>query len=207
MTLADRINRAARRVPTWPVYIVLLLPVPWWLWLAQTGGLGREPIKALEQELGEMALKLLVAGLCVTPLRRYLGINLIRFRRALGLLAFSYVCLHLLTWVVLDMSLLWQQMLADILKRPYITIGMTGFVCLVPLAATSNAWSVRRLGAAGWQKLHRLTYAAILLGGVHYLLLAKGFQIEPLAYLTAILALLALRLPWSRRKQATRGRA
>ncbi|MDW4500068.1 protein-methionine-sulfoxide reductase heme-binding subunit MsrQ [Sulfitobacter sp. D35] len=202
MTVTERINSGARRLPTWPVYLLCLLPVPWWVWQAQIGGLGREPIEALEHLLGETALQLLIAGLCVTPLRRYLGINLIRFRRALGLLAFTYVCLHLLVWVVLDLSLLWQQMWVDILKRPYITIGMAGFLCLVPLAATSNAASVRRLGAAGWQKLHRLTYPAILLGAIHYVMLAKGFQIEPLAYLVAILGLLALRIPGSRRKRA-----
>ncbi|XDA98034.1 protein-methionine-sulfoxide reductase heme-binding subunit MsrQ [Sulfitobacter sp. LCG007] len=201
-TVTEAINRAARKLPIWPLYIVLLIPVPWWLWLAQNGGLGREPIKALEQELGEMALRLLIAGLCVTPLRRHAGINLIRFSRAIGLTAFAYVCLHLLVWVGLDMSLLWSQMWADILKRPYITIGMAGFACLVPLAATSNGASIRKLGAAGWQKLHRLTYVAVLLGGLHYILLAKGFRIEPLIYMAVILGLLALRLPFVRRRHA-----
>ncbi|MEQ6203270.1 protein-methionine-sulfoxide reductase heme-binding subunit MsrQ [Sulfitobacter sp. HNIBRBA2951] len=193
-TVVERLNGLARRIPTWAVYILYLLPVPWLLYLAQTGGLGREPIKALEHELGEIALQLLIIGLCVTPLRQYLGLNLIKFRRTFGVLAFTYVALHLLVWVVLDMSLLWGQMWADIWKRPYITIGMAGFLVLVPLAVTSNNLSVRKLGAATWRKLHKLTYIAVLLGGIHFLWLVKGIQLEPLLYMAAILGLLALRL-------------
>ncbi|GLO76588.1 protein-methionine-sulfoxide reductase heme-binding subunit MsrQ [Sulfitobacter pontiacus] len=191
--MIDRLNTIARRVPTWVVYIVGLLPIPWLLFQAQTGGLGAEPIKALEKELGLLALQLLIAGLVITPARRYLRLNLIKFRRALGLLAFIYVSLHLLVWLVLDVGIL-SQIWADILKRPYITIGMAGFACLVPLAATSNNFSIRKLGAT-WRKLHRLTYLAAILAGVHFIWLVKGFQIEPLLYMAAILALLVLRLP------------
>jgi sulfoxide reductase heme-binding subunit YedZ len=191
--MIDRLNTIARCVPTWVVYIVGLLPIPWLLFQAQTGGLGAEPIKALEKELGLLALQLLIAGLAITPARRYLRLNLIKFRRALGLLAFIYVSLHLLVWLVLDVGIL-SQIWADILKRPYITIGMAGFACLVPLAATSNNFSIRKLGAT-WRKLHRLTYLAAILAGVHFIWLVKGFQIEPLLYMAAILALLVLRLP------------
>ncbi|WP_353628044.1 protein-methionine-sulfoxide reductase heme-binding subunit MsrQ [Sulfitobacter sp. TCYB15] len=191
--MIDRLNTIARRVPTWVVYIVGLLPIPWLLFQAQTGGLGAEPIKALEKELGLLALQLLTAGLAITPARRYIRLNLIKFRRALGLLAFIYVSLHLLVWLVLDVGIL-SQIWADILKRPYITIGMAGFACLVPLAATSNNFSIRKLGAT-WRKLHRLTYLAAILAGVHFIWLVKGFQIEPLLYMAAILALLVLRLP------------
>ena len=191
--MIDRLNTIARRVPTWVVYIVGLLPIPWLLFQAQTGGLGAEPIKALEKELGLLALQLLIAGLVITPARRYLRLNLIKFRRALGLLAFIYVSLHLLVWLVLDVGIL-SQIWADILKRPYITIGMAGFACLVPLAATSNNFSIRKLGAT-WRKLHRLTYLAAILAGVHFIWLVKGFQIEPLLYMAANLALLVLRLP------------
>ena len=198
--ILDRINTLAHRVPTWTVYIVYLLPVPWLLYLAQTGGLGREPIKALEHELGEIALQLLIIGLCITPLRKHLGLNLIRFRRTIGLLAFTYVALHLLVWLVLDVGNM-SQIWADILKRPYITIGMLGFSLLIPLAITSNNWSVRKLGPA-WRKLHKLTYAAVILGGVHYLMLVKTWQAEPLIYMAVILGLLALRLRKAPSKQA-----
>lgn len=191
--IIDRINTTLRRIPTWAVYILCLLPVPWLLYLGMTNGLGREPIKALEHELGEIALQLLIVGLCVTPLRKYAGLNLMKFRRAIGVLAFTYVALHLAVWVVLDMSLLWQQMWADVWKRPYITIGMAGFILLLPLASTSNNRSVRKLGAAGWRKLHKLTYVAVLLGGIHYIWLVKGIQLEPILYMAAILGLLAMR--------------
>lgn len=199
MILTDRINGFARRIPVWIVYILYLLPVPWLLYLAQTGGLGREPIKALEHELGEIALQLLIIGLAITPLRRHLGLNLVRFRRAFGLLAFVYVVLHLLVWLILDVGIL-SQIWTDILKRPYITIGMVGFALMIPLAATSNNWSVRKLGPR-WHKLHKLVYIAVVLGAVHFIMVKKVWELEPLVYLALILALLALRLPKRRRTQ------
>lgn len=191
--MRETISALARRVPVWAVWLGFGWMAPWLVWQGATGGLGPEPIKALERELGEIALQLLVLGLCLTPLRRHLGVNLLRFRRAIGLLAFCYVSLHLAVWLFLDVrdaGLIW----ADIVKRPYVTVGMTAFVLMVPLALTSNGWSVRRLGAR-WRVLHRLTYAVAFLGAVHFLWLAKGFQIEPLAYLLVILGLLALRWP------------
>jgi sulfoxide reductase heme-binding subunit YedZ len=189
----DWVNRMVRKVPTWLVYIVGLIPVPLFLYLAQTGGLGREPIKALEHELGELALKLLIVGLAITPLLKLVGLNLIKFRRAIGVLTFTYVALHLLVWLVLDVQVL-SQIWADILKRPYITIGMLGFVMMIPLVITSNNWSVKRLGA-GWRRLHQLTYLVAILGGIHFIMIAKGIQLEPLIYMAVILGLLAYRLP------------
>ena len=154
----------------------------WYLYLGFTGGLGVEPIKELEHRLGLLGLQVLAAGLMVTPLRRFAGLNLLKFRRMLGLLAFYYICTHLLTWLVLDVrdvGAIW----ADIVKRPYITIGMAGFLLLVPLAITSNAASIRKLGAVGWRRLHMLVYPAVMLGAVHFVMLRKGWQIEPLIYL------------------------
>jgi sulfoxide reductase heme-binding subunit YedZ len=196
----DWINQLLRKVPTWLVYIVGLIPVPLFLYLAQTGGLGREPIKALEHELGELALKLIIVGLAITPLRKFVGLNLIKFRRSIGVLAFTYVALHLLVWLVLDVGIL-SQIWADILKRPYITIGMVGFVVMIPLAVTSNNWSVKRLGGK-WRRLHQLTYVAAALGGLHFIMIAKGIQLEPLIYMAVILSLLAYRLPMFARKPA-----
>lgn len=185
-------NGAARQIPPWGLYVLLALPAPWFLYQGATGGLGAEPIKALEHALGEFALQLAIVGLAVTPLRRLAGVNLLKFRRAIGIMTFTYVFLHLLVWLVLDVQIP-SQIWADIVKRPYITVGMAGFVLLVPLVATSNNWSVRRLGPR-WRKLHRLTYPAVILGGVHYVMLVKGFQIEPLIYLGVILGLLLLRI-------------
>ena len=198
----DRINSAARKVPTWALYILLFLPGPFLFWQGVTGALGVEPIKELEHAFGELALQLLIAGLAITPLRRYAGINLLKFRRAVGLMAFFYVAAHLLVWLVLDVQIL-SQIWADILKRPYITVGMAAFVLMVPLAVTSNNWSVRRLGPT-WRKLHKLTYAAALLGGLHFVMLAKGIQIEPLIYVAVTVILLALRRQPAKRPAAVR---
>jgi sulfoxide reductase heme-binding subunit YedZ len=203
MDIVSRFNKAARLVPTWTIYLAGFVWSAWLLWQATTGGLGPDPVKGLERSLGELGLQLLVLGLAITPLRTYAGLNLIRFRRALGLTAFYYIALHFLTWLVLDMGLLMSQALGDIIKRPYVTIGMAGLVLLIPLAATSNNRMVRRLGAARWQKLHRLTYAAVLLGSVHYIWLVKAWPLEPFLYLGAILVLLASRaLPQQRRVAA-----
>ncbi|WP_122074242.1 protein-methionine-sulfoxide reductase heme-binding subunit MsrQ [Pseudophaeobacter sp. EL27] len=192
--MIDTLNTTLRKIPTWALYLIGALYPAWLLYLGVTGGLGPDPVKALEHELGERALQLLVLGLAVTPLRRFVGVNLMKFRRALGLLTFAYVALHLLVWLLLDVQII-SQILADIAKRPYITIGMVAFVLMLPLALTSNNLSVKRLGAR-WKRLHLLTYPAAILGGVHFVMLAKGFQIEPLIYLTVILALLATRLPF-----------
>ncbi len=192
------VNQTLRRIPVWLIYLLGVLPAPWLLYLGATGGLGVEPIEALEHELGDLALKLLILGLAVTPLRRYVGLNLIKFRRAIGVLTFFYVTLHLLVWLVLDVQVL-GQIWADIIKRPYITVGMAAFLLMLVPAVTSNDWSVRRLGPR-WRKVHRLIYPAAILGGLHYVMQAKGFQIEPLVYLGLILGLLILRLPFPGRR-------
>lgn len=196
--MIDHLNRVLRKVPTWVVYLGGVLPACWLFYQGLTGGLGVDPIEALEHKYGELALQLLLAGLAITPLRRLLGLNLMKFRRAIGLLAFFYVSCHLLVWLVLDVQIM-AQIWSDILKRPYITIGMLGFVLMLPLAFTSNNISVRKLGAK-WRSLHKLTYVAALLGAIHYVMLAKGFQLEPLVYLGVLLGLLALRLPSQKRK-------
>lgn len=190
--LMSRVNAGLRRVPAWTLYIAGAAWGGWLFWLGATGGLGVEPIEALEHRYGELALQLIVAGLAVTPLRHWAGLNLMPFRRAIGVLAFFFVLAHFLVWAVLDVQRL-SAIWADILERPYVTIGMAGFVMLIPLAVTSNNWSVRKLGGIAWRKLHRLVYPAALLGAVHYVWLAKGFQVEPLVYLGVITGLIALR--------------
>lgn len=192
--MLSALNPYARRLPTWVVYGVLAVPAPWLLYLGLTGGLGVDPIKALEHELGQWALWLLIAGLCITPLRRFAGLNLLKFRRALGLMAFYYVALHLLTWLVLDvqsLTLIW----ADIVKRPYITVGMAAFALMLPLVATSNNRAIRGMGRH-WRTLHKVTYGVALLGALHFVMLRKGLQIEPLLYLAGVAGLLLLRLPF-----------
>lgn len=200
MDVTDRINGWARKVPMWLVYVIGAAPAPYLFYLGLTGGLGVEPIKALEHEYGAIALKLLIAGLAITPLRRFVGINLIRFRRAIGLLAFFYVTIHLLVWLVLDVQII-SQIWADIIKRTYVTVGMAAFLLMIPLAATSNNWSVRRLGGT-WRKLHKLTYVVVILGGAHFVWLVKGIQLEPLIYLAVIFGLLGLRAIPKRKSRA-----
>ncbi len=195
------LNDALRKVPAWWLYLLAPLPAAWWFYLGLTGELGAEPIKEFEHRLGEFALQVLIFGLSVSPLRTYLGLNLAKFRRAIGLVAFFYVCLHLAAWLFLDVGI-WSQIWADIVKRPYITIGMAAFALLVPLAATSNDLSIRKLGPLRWRRLHKAIYAAILLGGVHYMMLVKGWQLEPMIYLASILGLLALRMIPARRRAA-----
>ena len=194
MTPSQHINSRVGRLPTWPLYLAGLLVPFWYLYLGLTGGLGVEPVEALEHRLGELALQGLILGLAVRPLRVWTGVNLIKFRRAIGLITFYYIVCHLLVWLVLDVQIL-SQIWADILKRPYITVGMAAFVLLIPLALTSNNWSIRKLGPLKWRRLHQASYLAALLGAMHWIMLERGFQVEPLVYLGIIVALLLARLP------------
>ena len=189
----DWLNIQARRVPTWVVYLLGLVPLGFLVWGAFFGGLGPDPVKAIERGLGERGLQFLLASLAITPLRR-VGLNLLRFRRALGLLSFIYVSLHLTAWVWLDMGLRWDEMLADLTKRPFVILGMVGFVVMIPLAATSWNGAIRLLGAAAWNRLHKLAYVAILAGAAHLALLSKVWTTEVLVYVGLALGLLAVRL-------------
>ena len=191
--LAARINGALRLVPVWAVYVLGALPALWLFAQAATNTLGIDPVREIEHRLGELGLQFIVGGLAITPLRRIVGVNLLRFRRAIGLIAFFYVLAHLAAWLVLDMGLLWRQVAADIWKRPYITMGMAGFLMLLPLALTSNNWSIRKLGGLRWRWLHKLAYPAALAGAVHYLWLVKAWPVEPFLYLGVIVALLLVR--------------
>lgn len=204
MDLARSINGRLRQVPAWPVYLLGLIPLGLLVRAALTGDLGVDPVKELEHRVGLIGLQFLLGGLCITPLRRWTGVSLIKYRRAIGLVAFFYIALHLLVWLTLDIQLRWDEIGADILKRPYITIGMLAFAAMVPLAVTSNNLSVRRLGAAAWQRLHRLTYVAAILGAVHYLMLVKAWPTQPALYFLGAVALVALRGLWAARRLALR---
>lgn len=190
--MTNLINTTLRRIPAWTIYIVGAAWAAWLFFQGVTGALGVEPVEELEHAYGELALQLMVLGLIVTPLRKFAGVNLIKFRRAIGVTAFFYVLAHFLVWAVLDVQTL-SAIWADIIKRPYVTIGMASFLMLIPLAVTSNNWSVKRLGAAAWKKIHWLTYPAAILGALHYVWLVKGFQLEPLIYLAVVVGLLLLR--------------
>ena len=195
------INTGLRKIPTWVLYLILLIPGLLTIVAGLTDNLGPEPINELEEELGEFALKLLILGLAVSPLLHFTRINLVRFRRAIGVMAFAYVMAHFLVWFLLDLQSL-SHIWTEIAKRPYVTVGMAGFIAMIPLALTSNDLSVRRLGRF-WRVLHRLTYLVAILAGLHFIMLSKGFDVEALAHMVVILAFLAMRIgKWRRGLQS-----
>ena len=175
------------------VPILLLAPRLWTL--ATTGyspGLTANPIEYITHYTGDWTIRFLLITLSVTPLRKIFNQpKLVRYRRMLGLFVFFYVCLHFLTWFVLDKFFSLSEMWADVIKRRYITVGMLGFAMLLPLAVTSTAGWVRRLGFVKWQRLHRLIYFAALAGVIHYYWLVKSDVRLPLMY-GAILTVLML---------------
>ena len=199
--LAERVNPLLRRVPPWAVYAAGLLPLAVLVVQTVTGDTGPDPVKFIERSLGLYGLQFFIATMCVTPLRSATGISLLRFRRALGVLTFVYVALHFTVWVALDLQFRWAEIGADLVKRPYLIIGFAAFLLMVPLAVTSNNLSVRRMGAAAWQRLHWLTYPAVLLGAIHFLWQAKTWQPKPITYLAIVLVLLAVRLGRSLRRR------
>jgi methionine sulfoxide reductase heme-binding subunit len=193
ITLPQFQNRAIKAVPVWAIYVVGFAPAAWLIYSAFTGGLGFDPARRLEKEIGELALKFLIFGLAITPLWHLTGINLSKYRRSIGLVGFGYVAIHLATYIGLDKQFDLGVIIEDIWKRPYITIGMAAFVLLLPLAITSNATMVKRLGASAWKNLHKLVYLIVPMGALHYVMLTKTWRLEPILYLAAAFTLLALR--------------
>lgn len=182
-----------RHFPKLAVYVVGFAPAVWTIYLGLSDRLGPEPVRALEQHLGLWALRFLLASLAVTPLRQMAGLDFLRHRRALGLLAFYYATLHLLAYVGLDHGFDWRVVWADVLRRPYVTVGMASFVILIPLAATSNNTMIRRLGGKTWASLHRLVYLAVIAAALHFILIVKSWPPEPLAYAAVAAILLGYR--------------
>jgi methionine sulfoxide reductase heme-binding subunit len=186
--------RAIPQIPKIVFYIAGFFPAVWWLWLGVTDRLGADPMRVLEHALGLWTLRFLIASLAITPLRQLTGVSLLRYRRALGLLAFYYALLHLTTYLVLDQGLDFDRIWDDIFKRLYITIGMACFVVLLPLALTSNNLAIRRLGGKVWQRVHRLVYLAAILAVLHFLMSVKSWPIEPVNYALIVAILLGYRL-------------
>jgi methionine sulfoxide reductase heme-binding subunit len=186
------------------VFLLCLLPLMVLGWEALHGELTANPIEFITHATGDWTLRFLVITLCVTPFRKILHLpELIRFRRMLGLFAFFYACLHFTTYICLDKFFDLSEMWKDIAKRKYITVGFTAFLLLIPLAVTSTAGWIRRLGGKRWQQLHRLIYFSAALGVIHYYWLVKSAVIRPLTYggVVAILLLWRLFASLSKRKQ------
>lgn len=192
--MKKRWNDAFRRLPVWVVWLAGLVPLGLLILDTLTGGLGVEPVRDIEHRLGRTALYFLIGSLAVTPLLRIAGISLMKFRRALGLLCFTYAGLHLLSWISMDMAFLWSQMATDVVKRPYLLFGMTAILLLLPLAITSNNLSIRRMGGQAWRKLHKLVYVAAPLVALHWIFALKTFPVTPGFWLIVILFLLGLRV-------------
>jgi len=177
------------------VFLLCLLPAASLVWAGVTGHLGANPIEAITHATGDWTLRFLLITLAVTPLGRLTGWNpVIRYRRMLGLFAFSYGVLHLLTYVWLDQFFALGDMVRDVAKRPFITVGLLAWLSLVPLAATSTEGMIRRLGSRRWRALHRLIYAAAAFGVVHYWWLVKADVSRPRIYAVILTLLLGYRL-------------
>jgi len=175
------------------VFIACLIPFALLLKGVIEGNLGANPLERVTDVTGQWGLRLLLLTLAVTPLRRLTGWAwLQRFRRMLGLFVFFYITLHFLTWVWLDQELAWGNIVADIAKRPYVTVGFSAWLLLLPLAATSTRGMMRRLGRR-WQRLHRAIYLIGLLGVLHYIWLVKADLLEPLIYSAVLAVLLVVR--------------
>jgi methionine sulfoxide reductase heme-binding subunit len=188
------------------VFLICLIPFADLLWRFIIGNLGINPVETLQHGTGDWTLRFLIFTLCITPFRKLFKLpDLIRFRRMLGLFAFFYVCLHFLTYLGPDQSFDLAGMWKDVAKRPFITVGFTAFVLLIPLAITSTTGWIRRLGGKRWQMLHRLIYFAAVCGVIHYYWLVKSDVRKPLFYGTLVAILLLWRLgDWffKRRSQA-----
>jgi methionine sulfoxide reductase heme-binding subunit len=206
-------------------FLAGLVPAGWLAWALYTGNLSANPLADLTNETGVWALRFLCITLLATPLRRLTGWNwTIRFRRMAGLFAFFYGTLHFLTYAVFDRLLglidfpqgivsldtarrLSASIGEDIYKRPFITVGFTAFVLMVPLALTSTSGMIRRLGGRRWQALHRLVYVSAIAGVTHYWWLVKSDIRAPLAYAVIVGILLSARIAWARTKRTAASRA
>ncbi len=193
------------------LFLICLVPLGLLIARFFNDALGANPIETITHFTGDWTLRFLLITLAVTPLRKLTQWHwLVRLRRMLGLYAFFYAVLHFLTYLVLDQFFDWQAIVLDVLKRPYITVGFSAFVLLIPLAATSTNKMIKRLGGKRWQALHRSVYAIAIFGVAHYWWLVKSDLTEPIIYGTLLALLLGLRAKWrndERKKQLAGGYA
>ncbi len=176
------------------IWILALLPLARLVWLGMNDGLGANPVEFVEHSTGIWALVFLLITLTMTPIRLITGqVWQIQLRRVLGLFMFFYACLHIVTYVWLDFSLIWDEMVVDIAKHPRILVGFAAFILAIPLAATSNSYMIKRL-KTNWKKLHQLVYLIAILAVIHFLMLVKKDLTEPFYYAAALAILFAIRL-------------
>jgi len=194
-------NDVIRKIVKPAVFAACLGPLAWIAWTAYSSGfgpsgpLGANPIEYINRYLGDWAIRFLLMALAITPVRGITGWNAImQFRRMIGVYAFFYVCLHMSSYIGLDQFFNWAEIWKDITKRTYITVGMVNFFLLAPLAATSTQGMIKRLGGKRWVKLHKLVYPAGILACIHFYMMRKGVQLEPIIYAAICAVLLGYRL-------------
>lgn len=199
-------NRSTRIILKTLAWVGLLIPLSVLVYGAVTNTLGPDPTGEIADDTGQAALWMLAGTLAISPLRRLwsrLG-WLIQFRRLLGLFAFFYACVHMLTWVALYCNFSLHDMLADVLKRRFIAVGMITFLLLLPLAATSTTWAIRKMGGKNWNRLHKLIYLAAITATIHYWWKVKTGVLSPAPF-TVVIAILLLARPvmaWAGRKKS-----
>jgi sulfoxide reductase heme-binding subunit YedZ len=177
------------------VFVLCLVPAGWLGWRAWNSDLTANPIEYITHFTGDWTIRLIVATLAITPLRKLLHVpDLIRFRRMIGLFAFFYACLHFSTWFGLDKFFDWQEIAKDFTKRRFIIMGLAAFLSLLPLAITSTRGWIRRMGGKNWQRLHRLIYVAAIAAVVHYYWLVKSDIRSPVLYAAMVAVLLGYRI-------------
>jgi sulfoxide reductase heme-binding subunit YedZ len=176
------------------VFFISLMPLAWMSYGVITDNLGANPIEAVTRESGLWALRFLILTLLVTPIRWFSGFNLIPIRRMLGLYVFFYATLHMLLYLWLDQFFDVSEIIKDIIKRPFITIGFISYLCLLPLAVTSNQAMIKKLGGRRWKMLHQLTYVILVISCLHFYMLVKLDKLEPIIYAVISSLVLAPRL-------------
>lgn len=182
------------RAVWWLAFAAMAAPLAWLVYATLMGGLGANPIEAINRYLGDWALRMVLVALAPTPLKILFGWTWpVRLRRMLGLWAFAYVFLHIANYVAVDQFFAWGDIWADILKRKFITVGMAAFVMLTVLAATSWNGAIKRLGAQTWKRLHTLVYPAAALGCLHYIWMVKADLRAPLVHVAILAVLLGVR--------------
>jgi sulfoxide reductase heme-binding subunit YedZ len=176
------------------IFFVSLIPLAWMSYGVVTDSLGANPIEAVTRDSGLWALRFLILTLLVTPVRWFSGLNLVPVRRMLGLYVFFYATLHMLLYLWLDQFFDLSEIIKDIIKRPFITIGFVSYLCLLPLAMTSNQAMIRKMGGKRWKKLHQLSYVILVISCLHFYMLVKLDNLEPIIYSVIASLVLAPRL-------------
>ncbi len=188
------LNNLFRFLPVPLVYLISLIPIPFYFYLGVTNQLGPDPLRYLEHKYGELGLIFLLITLSISTLLRHLNINLMKFRRCIGLVAFFYIVSHICVYFFLDIGLSLEILISDLKKRYYIIAGFLAFIILIPLAVTSNNFAVRKLTIRKWKKIHSFVYIAIVLSIFHFILMSKTWTAELYFYTTSTLVILIFKI-------------